>query len=316
MNRIPILFLTVVSFFLSLAPFSVAQSPKEVKVLAVGNSFSENATTYLPQLAAASSEPCTLVLGKATIGGCDFSRHFRHAEAAETDPVDPEGKPYKNETRSLKDMLLSDKWDFVTIQQASPKSFHPETFRPDAKRLYDYIKKYAPQAEVVIHQTWAYRGDEPRFGTAFCGSQQEMYRGLCDAYAGIAEELGCRLIRCGDAMELARRSPEWGDVDECLKFDRKKAVYPTLPDQRRSLNGGYSWKLVKDQWKLHYDGTHANVAGDYLLGCVWLEFFFGVSPVDNSFVPEKLDAKDAAILRRVAHEVGTFKFGLAGKKQP
>ncbi len=316
MHRFSIVLLAVFFFFLSFVSISVAQSPKEVKVLAVGNSFSENATTYLPQIVAGAPEPCKLILAKATIGGCDFSRHFRHAETHETDPGNPEGKPYKKGTQSLKEMLQADKWDFVTIQQASPKSFRPETYRPDAKRLYDYIKKYAPQAEVVIHQTWAYRGDEPRFGTAFCASQQEMYRGLCDAYAGIAEELGCRLIRGGDAMELARRSPEWGDVPECLKFDRKTTVYPTLPNQSRSLNNGYSWKKDKEEWKLHYDGTHANVAGNYLLGCVWFEFFFGVSAVDNSFVPDKLDAKDAAILRRIAHEIGSFKFGLVGEKTP
>ncbi len=307
-ERFPLLILLL---FVFLTNVSSAQSPKHLKVLAVGNSFSEDATTWLPQLVSGSAVPCQLTLGKASIGGCDFTRHMRHADIHETDPADPEGRPYQGKTKSLKELLQSERWDFVTIQQASPKSFRPETFRPDAKRLYDYIKKYAPQAEIVIHQTWAYRGDEPRFGTDFCPSQEAMYRGLCGAYAGLAEELGCRLIRGGDAMESARRSPEWGDVGDCLKFDGKKAEYPFLPDQSRSLNEGYSWKRNNDQWELRYDGIHANVAGDYLLGCVWLEFFFGVSPVGNSFVPEKLQAEDAAILQRIAHELGKRPFGLS-----
>lgn len=280
-----------------------AQEVRHVKVLAVGNSFSNNATTYLSQITKGSPVPCSLTLGRASIGGCDLERHLRHLDLHESDPDDPQGKPYMNNTQSLKDMLLKEKWDYVTLQQVSTKSFKPETYRPHAKRLYDAIKRYAPQAEIVIHQTWAYRADEPRFGTAFCPSQQDMYEGLRDAYASVARELGCRLIRSGDAMELARRDPQWGGVFPDPKFDRKTAVYPELPDQRRSLHIGYSWKKENDQWKLGYDGIHANTAGDYLTGCVWFEFFFGVSVLDNTFVPDKLDAADAAILRRIAHDV-------------
>lgn len=285
-----------------ISPNLWAQEAKTVRLLAVGNSFSEDATTYLPQIVQASPRPCTLILQKATIGGCDLERHMRHADLHEVDPNDPEGKPYQKKKKSLKDMLLAEKWDFVTIQQASPKSFHPETYRPHAKRLHDYIKKYAPTAEVVVHQTWAYRADEPRFGTAFCASQQEMHQKLCDAYTGIAKELGCRMIRSGDAVDRARRNPQWGGVFPDPNFDRKTAAYPALPEQSRSLHNGFSWKKENDQWKLRYDGTHLNPAGDFLAGCVWFEFFFETSVLDNTFVPDKLKPEDAVTLRRIAHE--------------
>ncbi|MDR1964927.1 MAG: DUF4886 domain-containing protein [Planctomycetaceae bacterium] len=290
-----------------------SQTGKHVRVLAVGNSFSNDATTYFPQIVKGSPVPCTLTLGKASIGGCDFARHLRHATLHEADPTDPEGKPYSNKTKSLKEMLLAEPWDFVTMQQVSTKSFRPETFRPEAKQLYDYIKRYAPQSEVVIHQTWAYRADEPRFGTAFCGSQQAMYEGLCKAYAEIAGELGCRLIQSGDAMELARRDAQWGGVFPDVNFDTKTATYPNLPDQRYSLHVGYSWRKEKDQWKLMYDGIHANIAGDYLTGCVWFEFFFETTVVGNTFVPDKMDTKDASILQRIAHEIREYNIGLVKK---
>ena len=45
-----------------------------------------------------------------------------------------------------------------------------------------------------------------------------------------------------------------------------------------------------------------------MLGCVWFEFFYGTSVVDNPFVPKGLSAEDAAVLQRVAHRV-------AGEKQ-
>jgi len=304
---------SLLCFFLLLSFAVEAQEVKFVKVLAVGNSFSENATDYLQQIVAGSPVPCKLTLGKASIGGCDFDRHNRHAAVHEKDPDDPEGKPYLGK-KSLKEMLLAEKWDYITIQQVSVKSYLPETFEPEAKKLYDYIKKYAPQAEVVIHQTWAYRSDDSGYKDGFGGSQKAMYEGLCKAYGGLADELHCRIIRCGDTMELARRSPDWGDAG-AVKWDSSKAKYPELPDQRLSLHSGYSWvkNKEKDKWEIHYDGHHASDTGKYLLSCVWFEFFFDVSCVDNTFVPEKLSKDDAAILRRIAHEVNDYEYGLKNK---
>jgi hypothetical protein len=55
------------------------------------------------------------------------------------------------------------KWDYVTIQQASIKSHDFSTYQPHAGFLRDLITKHAPQAKLLIHQTWAYRVDDPRF---------------------------------------------------------------------------------------------------------------------------------------------------------
>lgn len=47
---------------------------KPVKILAVGNSFSEDATFYLPQIAEAGGK--SLILGRLYIGGCSLERHW------------------------------------------------------------------------------------------------------------------------------------------------------------------------------------------------------------------------------------------------
>jgi hypothetical protein len=114
------------------------------------------------------------------IGGCDFERHMRHADAFEANPNDPEGRPYPGKL-SLKELLTQDSWEYVTIQQASAKSFASETYHPHVERLISYIQKYTPQAEIVIHQTWAYRDDHPFTGLAV-HNPDEMYRGLRRAY--------------------------------------------------------------------------------------------------------------------------------------
>lgn len=285
---------------------------KTVKVLAVGNSFSANALRYFSDIVKASGSKTVAV--NAMIGGCDFERHMRHADAFEADSSDTNGRPYAGRA-SLKDLLTTQKWDFVTIQQASPKSFRPETFHPHADRLVAYIKKYAPQAEIVIHQTWAYRDDHRWFAEREKNREQPenrdiMYRGLRAAYDGLAKDTGFRLIPCGDAMELARLDPAWGKFVPDASFDPKAAVYPALPkNEKRSLHSGYSWKKDAKTGKatLGKDAFHANTPGEYLQGCVWLEFFFGQSAVGNSFVPKGMAAEDAAVLQRVAHRAVTEK---------
>ena len=111
-------------------------------------------------------------------------------------------------------------------------------------------------------------------------------------------------------MEAARRDPAWGKFVPDPEFNLKTAVYPAFPkNEKRSLHGGYSWhKDAKTgKFTLGWDKFHANAQGDYLLGCVWLEFFFGQSAVGNTFVPKGVAVEDAAVLQRVAHRVVTEK---------
>ena len=285
---------------------------KTVKVLAVGNSFSANALHHFSEIVKASGNQTVAV--NAMIGGCDFERHMRHADAFEAQPDDPQGRPYPG-GKSLRDLLVAEKWDFVTIQQASHKSFRPETFHPHADRLIAYIKKYAPQAEIVIHETWAYRDDHRWFleHEKYLDqpvSRDAMYQGLRSAYDGLAKDTGFRMIPCGDAMELARLDPAWGKFVPDPSFNPKTAVHPALPkNEKRSLHSGYSWKknAKTGAYTLGKDAFHANQQGEYLLGCVWLEFFFGQSAIGNAFVPKGMDAGDAAVLQNVAHRAVTGK---------
>jgi hypothetical protein len=279
---------------------------RTVKVLAVGNSFSQNALTYFTNIVTASGNSTVAV--NAMIGGCDFERHMRHADAFEVNPADIEGRPYPGGL-SLKDLLTQEKWDVITIQQASPKSYKPETFHPHADRLIAYIKKYAPQAEIVIHQTWAYREDHPFWGETNMTTDL-MYKGLRAAYDGFAKETGFRQIPCGDAFESARQDPAWGKFVPDLSYDRQKAVYPALPKEKNSLHNPCWWKTKNTKSggpELLDDRFHANAQGKYLQGCVWFEFFFGQSAVGNAFIPAEVSEQEAAVLQRIAHRVVTEK---------
>jgi hypothetical protein len=282
------------------APAAAVRDSKTVRLLTIGNSFSGNATHFLGDLAKARGY--VLVHQPMSIGGAAMEVHWTKIQANEKDPKDPAGL---YGTRSLSKTLDSNDWDFVTIQQASIKSHDVETYRPYAAQLQKYVAAHAPKAELLLHQTWAYRSDDPRFAPRTPkvepSTQEEMFTGLSKAYLAIAKELGVRRIPVGDAFHLADTDPDWGYKPDA-KFDRSTAVAPALPDQTHSLHAGYRWSASKDgKQVLGMDGHHAGVAGEYLGACVFYEALFKESSVGNSFVPKDLKPDDAAYLQGVAH---------------
>lgn len=294
--------------FASLVPVGDARSQptanktKTVRLVTVGNSFSQNATRYLEDLVKAKGH--TLIHHPLVIGGASMEVHWEKAQLHEKDPTDPKGLYGK---KSLRQVLTSDAWDYVTIQQASIKSHNVATYRPFAKQLYDTIKKGAPKAQILVHQTWAYRVDDPRFSKPSKtpgepSTRKEMYDGLTKAYRTIAGELGARLIPVGDAMYLADTNAKWGYQPD-RKFDFKNAQPPALPRQKYSLHTGWRWSMTKDGKKaLTMDGHHASVSGQYLGACVFYEVLLGESVVGNPFVPKEIDRDYARFPQETAHQ--------------
>lgn len=269
-----------------------------MRLLTIGNSFAGNATRFLDDIVGASGR-FSLALGKANIGGCSLERHWNHVVRHKDDPADPEGKPYDG--RSLKDMLLSDAWDVVTIQQFSWISHDVDTYRPYARYLHDYARAYAPGAEVRFHQTWAYRADDDgRIGPEY--SQAQMHADIRAACHAVAAELGITIIPVGEAFANARKHPEW-NFSRDPAYDYENPTYPELPSEPQSLCRGYFWREDEEGGhSLGLDTHHANTAGEYLGAAVFYECLFGESVVGNRFVPEGVTEKDAAFLQRIAHE--------------
>ncbi len=297
-----ILSLLIAASFTAAAHAEKPEPGKTVRLLTVGNSFSHNATHYLGNLAKAAGD--TLVLREDNVGGASFEVHWKKVQAFEKDPKDKLG--LYTEGKSLKTDLTSGHWDVVTFQQASILSHNLNTYRPCARQLSDYIRRTAPDAKLLLHETWEYRMDDSRFSAKAPNpgepkTQEEMYRGLSAAYATIAKELDVQRMPVGDAFHIANRDPKWGFKPSTKPFDSKTAKPGELPDQTHSLNVGWNWKKKGDKNTLGMDGHHAGMAGEYLGACVWYEVLFGKSVENNSFVPEGLEAEYAKFLRATAH---------------
>lgn len=197
-----------------------------LRILTIGNSFTDSLAQYFPQVAA--SAGCGLVFERANFGGCELERHWSYIEAEEKTPI---CRIYRGGGTKLRD-LLARGWDIVTIQQASHMSWRPESFQPFATNIRDYILRHAPQAEVVIQQTWAYRADHPFLqpGSDWGIDQAEMYGRLTANYRELAKKLNLRIIPTGYAVQLSRAAEEkpFVNYDPALLETLR---WPDLPPQ-------------------------------------------------------------------------------------
>lgn len=289
-------------FLLFLPVFVQAQEGRRtIKVFLIGNSFSQDASTFLPQLAREAD--VELIIGRAELGGCSLQRHWEIVEAFEADPNDPKGRSYKG--KSLKELLAADTWDYITIQQYSKHSTDVDTYRPYAHKLFEYVKTLQPQAEVVVHQTWAYRADSGDWGrineNEDTKSEKEMYESSRSAYHTIANELGVRILPVGDAFWAAGQNRKF-KFQRDPSFNYKTPAKGQLPDEKNSLHVGVRW-TGDDGEKYNFDSHHASTAGRFLGSLVWYGVMFNESPVKVRFVPDGVSPEFARHLKKTAAKV-------------
>lgn len=253
---------------------------KDVRVLTIGNSFANNAATYLRSIAKADGE--NLILGKANISSTAFDSHTRiYKEGKASYPLSVTGKvvPFNC---TLAECLEIEEWDFITIQQVSFKSHLYDTYQPHMQNLANIIKKHAPQAKVILHQTWAYTEKCERlidssnsyYKKYFNGmTQEEMFDGIVDASKQGSEAVGCRVFPSGLAFQLVRRQ---------------------IPDSTIEGIGGFL--------NQNGDGYHANEKGKFLAGAVYYECMTGNSMLNNTFKVDNVSDSNMQILRQAAHD--------------
>ena len=131
-----------------------------MNILAIGNSFSEDATRYIHGIAKADGVQLSVV--NLYIGGCTLDRHYRNMMSDDRSyELQYNGYPTGFKV-SLREALLNREWDIITLQQASHKSFDYQSYEPYISELASYVRKYAPKSKLYIHQTWAYEGNSHR----------------------------------------------------------------------------------------------------------------------------------------------------------
>ena len=286
-------------------PAAPADKPP-LRVLAIGNSFSASLCSFLPDAAAAAGEK--LEFCNLFIGGCSLKRHADNIARAGADPAfapyavtwfraDDPAHPAKFKA-NVPQMLATQKWDVVTLQQASHESWKPGSFHPWSDAVIATVRSLAPDAEIVVHETWSYNAADARIGGKFPDwpfDQAGMYSRLETNYLALARENGLRVIPVGLAVQKRRAAlaARGGTFDPAT-------LSPGDPiDLRGEPVGALHWK----DGKISGDTIHLNKSGEYMQAMTWLGFLFDRDVRDLTFAPAAAgDAETCAALRAAAQD--------------
>ena len=264
------------------------QNPDTLRILAIGNSFSDDATEYLPGLLEAAGIH-NVILGRLYIGGCSLERHctefetdgheyvYKKSVANEWETV----KHYKE--GSFMDGVGDEPWDIITLQQGSPKSGRWDSYDPWLPRLIEIVRQNCsnPDAAIVWHQTWAYAHDyENRSFANYTYSQELMYESIESCVEKLRRDYDIPVVLAsGVAVQNLRGS----------KF----------PTEREFTRDGF-----------HMDYKY----GRYVTACVWFETLirpvFGVSVKGNTFRNQgteyEITPKEARKLQKAAIQASQY----------
>jgi len=178
-----------------------------MKVLFIGNSFSQDACYYMSRIANAGNFDLTTV--NLIIGGCSLERHC--SNIGMNDPNHLYHKSINGATGvkcSLDEALAEDKYDVVSIQQASHFSGLWETYEPFLQTLVAHVRELQPEAKIAIHQTWAYEADSDHGGfVSYERDRHIMHAKLYECYKRAAALIGADIfVPVGNVIATLRES--------------------------------------------------------------------------------------------------------------
>lgn len=249
-----------------------------VRILAIGNSFSEDAVDqYFHEICAAAGKK--VVVGDLYIPGCPLERHHLNALADSAAyrfrRIGLDGATITASPVKLGAALASDEWAFVSFQQSSPLSGLYSSY-VTLSPLMEYVDSVAGGNPVYMwHQTWAYSPDSAHGAFPNYGSDQKiMYDSIMGASRRVMADHPALsvLIPSGTAIQAARMAG--GDYD------------------------------------LTRDGYHLDLlTGRYTAACTWFEAIFGESVVGNPYRPAGMTEEQARLAQEAAHTAVSSPYG-------
>lgn len=245
--------------------------PKMYKVLAIGNSFSEDAFYYLHEMA--KSDGRNLMAVNLYIGGCSLKQHVENLCAGNAKYMYQKNGVLTDRYVSIQEILREEEWDIIMTQQASHDSGVFETYFPYLEEIVSYIKKECPHAKLYLHETWAYEMDSTHEAfPIYHNSQTEMYEKLEDCYQKAARMTGLTLIPSGRVIQKVRKLAPF--------------------------------RYEQGEKSLCRDGFHMDmIYGRYLVSGVLYTTFFKADIRENSFLPDGAQQEYVNVIKNCIYDI-------------
>lgn len=185
----------------------------DLKILAIGNSFTINAATYLPWLVNHLNED-SVCIARLTQSGCSLSMHWdNHVDDMPNyDFYYSDGGGWTlSGIKTIDAALMALNWDIIVIQQQSGLSGVFSSYYP-LPGLVALFRETNPNAKIAWHYTWPYRegtnhGDFARYDE----NPQKMYEAILDAGDKASEDLDIKILSATLIWEMRRQYPEIED---------------------------------------------------------------------------------------------------------
>lgn len=182
-----------------------------LKILAIGNSFTDNGTNWLPRLIN-DCDGDSICIAKLTRSGCSLQQHWEnHLNDREdyTLSYSDRGRWQASETKTIDGALYLMDWDIIILQQVSNDAGRWPTFQPWLDFMKDLCLAANPSARLGWQYTWAYTpgSSHPCFGY-YDNDSEKMYAAIMEAQDRASEGMDFKIMSAPLVRKLREAYPE------------------------------------------------------------------------------------------------------------
>lgn len=181
----------------------------QLKILMIGNSFSDDTSQYVWNIAN-SMGVNDVVVGNMYIGGCSLNMHWTNASG---DLAKYEYRKNMHGTWGntsgvrLSTAIQDEDWDFISLQQGSADGSNrtdPISY-VNLENMVNYVRNLCPRAKLLWNMTWADEeySTRPEI-TALGHDQMKHYRGIVEATKSTVKPVLPFISPVGTAIQNAR----------------------------------------------------------------------------------------------------------------
>lgn len=267
---------------LSTAWSSFALTEGTLKVLSIGTEFAQDAIVQdLCGIAQADGQPMMIgvLCGRDLETTLDWAS--RDEAAFAYTEISQGQQSTSSQGRTLAQVLSSERWDVIVLEQHPSLAIDSETIEPYLKGLLRYVRAHSRRGvRIMWHQSWAFEDED----------QQSPL--LWDRYGAQSAGMYADLMRVSRAL--------------CTRYS-----LPVIPTGStiQNLRSGFTREYCTG------DAEHLSLTiGRYAAACTWYEAITGQKTLGNAYVPVTLQnwvRRDAA--QRAAHAAVLSPFELTSQ---
>lgn len=250
-------------------PLWIRHHDSSLKILAIGNSFTSNATAFLPYFVN-NLNGDSICIATLTEPGCSLRRHWaNHCDNLEKYSLEYSdvGEWKSSTVKTLDEAIAMLDWDIIILQEASKNSGDYSSYQPHLENLVNLIRAEDPECKLVWHLTWTYSpGSLHDDFSRYDYDWEKMYYAILDA--------GSRASKYCDMT-----------INSATLIKEMRETFPEVTD-------GFS-----------SDGHHiTDITAQYALSSLWYETLvaseIGISCIDNITYPINVNAE---LMNKINH---------------